>query len=298
MRTVADVVIAGAGAAGLATAHFLKQISPNARILLVSRHAPFALTSSASTECFRDHWTAPAMRAFMRRSACLTETLSRFSPENEARIALTKKGYLYVHQGSEVAGASEACSVFQQSDLRSLYPWLSIDCTHAVLAKNAGWLSAHGLGMSLLSSLQGSTMVGWDFVAATGHEDRVQAVTVRNVVTQEEMRISCGAFVNATGPLLSATHQAAVGSLSSASNAPLPVRNDVHAKVLFHDVLGRAFFHASHLLSCVASSFMRHIFFHVSHVTRRNSLAKQSYSSLSAHDHLQLSHTSTPAAAP
>jgi glycine/D-amino acid oxidase-like deaminating enzyme len=238
MRTVADVVVAGAGAAGLATAHFLKQLLPNSRILLVSRHAPFALTSSASTECFRDYWSAPVMRAFMRRSAHLTESLSRLSAENEARIALTKKGYLYVHQGTDPANVTEECSLFQQAELQSMYPYLSHDCTHAVLAKNAGWLSAHGLGMALLSSLQGSTMVGWDVVGATGNEGTIQGVNLRNVSTKEALHVSCGAFVNATGPLLSATHQAVVGSLSLASNAPLPVRNDVHAKVILQDVLG------------------------------------------------------------
>ena len=238
MRAVADVVVAGAGAAGLATAHFLKRALPHARILVVSRHAPFALTSSASTECYRHYWSAPVMRAFMRRSAHLTEGLAGFSAENEARIALAKTGYLYVHQAPSAAAANEECTLIQQPDLQTLYPWLSPECTHAVLAKNAGWLSAHGLGMSLLSSLQGSTMVGWDVAGVSGHEDRIQGVNVRNASTGEQLHISCGAFVNATGPLLSATHQAAVASLSSAANVPLPVRNDVHAKVILHDVLG------------------------------------------------------------
>ena len=47
MRAIADVVVAGAGAAGLATAHFLKRILPNSKVILFSRHPPFALTSSA-----------------------------------------------------------------------------------------------------------------------------------------------------------------------------------------------------------------------------------------------------------
>ena len=78
---------------------------------------------------------------------------------------------------------------------------------------------------------------------------------MRNASTGEQLHISCGAFVNATGPLLSATHQAAVASLSSAANVPLPVRNDVHAKVILHDVLG-----------CVV--------LFVSRVTRRTSLTQ------------------------
>jgi glycine/D-amino acid oxidase-like deaminating enzyme len=241
MRAVADVVVAGAGAAGLATAYFIKQLLPNSKILLVSRHAPFALTSSASTECFRDYWTAPAMRAFMRRSARLTEALASSSPENDARIALTKGGYLYVRHDSsastEAVNVDEHCSLFQPSDLKRLYPWLSPGCSQAVLAKSAGWLSAHGLGSALMSALPGSTMVGWDFIAATGREDKLDGVRLRHVCTGEETHVSCGAFVNATGPLLAATHQVALASLSSAFNAPLPVQNDVHAKVILHDVL-------------------------------------------------------------
>lgn len=238
MRVVADVVVAGAGAAGLATAHFLRQHLPNSRILLVSRHAPFALTSSASTECFRDYWSAPIMRAFMRRSTYLTDKLSSLNAENEARIALTRNGYLYVHQDGITPSVNEDCTFFRQSDLKAMYPWLSHNSSHAVLAKNAGWLSAHGLGMALLFSLQGSMMVGWDFVGATGREDKIQGVTLRNHSSKEEMHISCGAFVNATGPSLSSTHQAALASLSSATCLPLPVQNDVHAKIILQDVLG------------------------------------------------------------
>jgi glycine/D-amino acid oxidase-like deaminating enzyme len=241
MRAVADVVVAGAGAAGLATAHFLRQLMPNSRIVVVSRHAPFALTSSASTECFRDHWTAPAMRAFMQHSVHLTEALALSSAENDSRIALEKRGYLYVQQeplaSSAAESANEHCSWFPQSHLLTLYPWLSPSCTQAVLAKNAGWLSAHGLGMALMSTLQGSTMLGWDVVGATGTESKLQGVRLRNFCSGEDLHISCGAFVNATGPLLSKTHQVALASLSSAANSPLPTRNDVHAKIILHDVL-------------------------------------------------------------
>lgn len=181
------------------------------------------------------------MRAFMQRSVHLTEALALSSAENDSRIALEKRGYLYVQQeplaSSAAESANEHCSWFPQSHLLRLYPWLSPSCTQAVLAKNAGWLSAHGLGMALMSTLQGSTMLGWDVVGATGTESKLQGVRLRNFCSGEDLHISCGAFVNATGPLLSKTHQVALASLSMADNLPLPTRNDVHAKVILHDVL-------------------------------------------------------------
>ena len=63
---------------------------------------------------------------------------------------------------------------------------------------------------------------GLDFAEAIGEsheEDRLQGVIVRNATTKEELRISCGAFVNATGPMLSATHRTALASLSSAAHS-------------------------------------------------------------------------------
>jgi glycerol-3-phosphate dehydrogenase len=213
------------------------------------------------------------MRAFMRRSVRLIDEFACSSSENQARISLSRTGYLYAHQHPQVTSVGEQCSVFQQSELLELYPWLSSRCTGGVLAKNAGWLSAHGLGMALLSSLQGSTMmIGWDFVGAMGTEDRIQGVRVRSISTKEELQISCGAFVNATGPSLSATHQCALESLSSAVNAPLPVHNDLHAKVIMHDVL-------RYFTSCtsIAPSISR---------------VMQCHSSLGAHDDPELPHPS------
>ncbi len=237
---------------------------PACELSRLSSSKRFCSNCCFSTECFRDYWSAPAMRAFMRRSVHLMEELSCSSAENEARIALTKSGYLYVHQDfqSSTKGSAECsrdqCVPLNAGDLQRLYPWLSSDCTHAVFAKNAGWLSAHGLGISLLSSLQecssgnkASLMVGWDFCGAIGLEDKLQGVIVRNAATKEELQISCAAFVNATGPMLSATHQAALASLSSAVNASLPVHNDLHAKVIFQDVLRyrmRCASHVSHSL--------------------------------------------------
>ena len=241
------------------------------------------------------------MRAFMRRSVHLMEELSRSSAENEARIALSRSGYLYVHQDSlESSISSESvadhCLPLAARDVASMYPWLSSACTRAVLAENAGWLSAHGLGMSLLSSLQESrsgnavsVMVGWDFAGAIGEEDKLQGVIVRNAATKEELRISCGAFVNATGPMLSATHQAALASLSSAAHAPLPVHNDLHAKVILHDVLG----YTTHCTAHVPiTRYTSHVTSHTSHVTRHTSHVTRHTSHVTRHTSHVTRHTS------
>jgi hypothetical protein len=49
--------------------------------------------------------------------------------------------------------------------------------------------------------------------------------------------LACGAFINASGPFLASTHRAVTGA-AAGSPGELPVRNEVHSKVIFRDVLG------------------------------------------------------------
>ena len=84
MRSAAfDFIVAGAGVAGLSCARYLLRAAPGARVALVTWHSPMSQTSSLSTECFRDHWPSPAMRAFMRRSISLLEAQCPISTRGE-----------------------------------------------------------------------------------------------------------------------------------------------------------------------------------------------------------------------
>jgi glycine/D-amino acid oxidase-like deaminating enzyme len=67
--TNANVVICGAGIAGIAAAYYLTEQGIDG-ILLIDQDAPLSLTSDKSTESYRDWWPGPdgAMLALMNRS--------------------------------------------------------------------------------------------------------------------------------------------------------------------------------------------------------------------------------------
>ena len=286
VKVAYDFVVAGAGVAGLATARYIAAAQPTARIAIVTAHAPMSQTSSMSTECFRDHWPSPAMRAFMARSI---ELMSSHAAESNA-FRMARRGYLYASASPGVAAhlLSEANSchgaavrrfatpadvvaagrapyssntpdalgadVYTNSAaVRAAFPYLN-DTIGAVLhARNAGWVvSAQTMGMDMLDALlarrgpDGSALttvirgrvVGADLGSGG---DRVRAVHVAAGPSEAgdssegaPTRLACGSFINAAGPFLTSTHSALLSTLGGGS---LPVRREVHAKVVFRDVL-------------------------------------------------------------
>ena len=74
----ADIVICGAGIAGIAAARHLAAVSGVNRVVLVDERPPLTLTSDKSTECYRNWWPGPgnAMVALTNRSIDLLEDLA------------------------------------------------------------------------------------------------------------------------------------------------------------------------------------------------------------------------------
>src|SRR5215212_5738499 len=93
-ETTAEIVICGAGIAGVAAAYHLAVKQGMRDVVLVEPGAPLALTSDKSTEAYRNWWPGPgdAMVAFMNRSIDLLEEIARAT---DNRIQLNRRGYLY-----------------------------------------------------------------------------------------------------------------------------------------------------------------------------------------------------------
>ena len=74
----AQIVICGAGIAGIAAAHRLALHHRIKDIVLVDERSPLSLTSDKSTEAYRNWWPGPgdAMVRFMNRSIDLLEELA------------------------------------------------------------------------------------------------------------------------------------------------------------------------------------------------------------------------------
>jgi sarcosine oxidase, subunit beta len=95
MKPSANILICGAGIAGIATAYHLAVRQGVRDILLVDERAPLSLTSDKSTECYRNWWPGPgdAMVALMNRSIDIMENLAE---ESGNIFRMNRRGYLYL----------------------------------------------------------------------------------------------------------------------------------------------------------------------------------------------------------
>ena len=109
MRTLkADVVICGAGIAGISAAYHLAVEQGIKDIILVDERSPLTLTSDKSTECYRNWWPGPdsTMVTFTNRSIDLMEKLA---DETENYFHMNRRGYMFL------TGNPDHLSVMQQS---------------------------------------------------------------------------------------------------------------------------------------------------------------------------------------
>lgn len=93
-RATAEVVICGAGIAGIATAYHLAVKHRVRDVVLIDERPPLSLTSDKSTECYRNWWPGPgdAMISLMNRSIDILEELAR---ESDNFFHLNRRGYLF-----------------------------------------------------------------------------------------------------------------------------------------------------------------------------------------------------------
>src|SRR6266508_2112874 len=93
-NSTAEIVICGAGIAGVAAAYHLAVERGLAGVVLVEQGDPLSLTSDKSTECYRNWWPGPgdAMVRLMNRSIDLLEEIAR---ESGNAFRMNRRGYLF-----------------------------------------------------------------------------------------------------------------------------------------------------------------------------------------------------------
>ena len=265
----AEVVICGAGIAGISTAYHLTVGKGVEEVLIIDERPPLSLTSDKSTECYRNWWPGPgdAMVSLMNRSIDILEELSgsHGNPFN-----LNRRGYVFataqadriedfraqgeeaashgagplrIHDGSETpatyrpAPASGYQNQPTGSDLitdRALigehFPYLTEETLGVLHARRAGWFDGQQLGRLLLEQAR--------FNGAQLIEGRVTGVdiedgrvhAVRVDTPDGSLRVATQNFVNAAGPFLK--------EVGAFVGADLPVFAELHAKVAIQDRLG------------------------------------------------------------
>ena len=269
MTPTADVVVLGAGMAGVAAAYHLAVRHGVGRVVLVDERPPLSLTSDKSTEAYRNFWPGPdgAMARFMNRSIDLLEELSEasgdvfrmnrrgyvFGTADPARapelrtMAETVAGWgagpLRIHDGRPGAPAYPPPSardwreapagidvLLDRALIRRHFPYIAEDTVAILHARRCGWLSGQQLGMHLL---EGARRAGAELV--TGHLAALDVaggrITGARVDTAGGLRvIATERLVLAAGPLL----PEAAGLLG----LTLPVFAERHHKIAIEDTLG------------------------------------------------------------
>jgi len=187
MSKRADIVICGAGLAGISAAYHLTVKKGISDVVLVDERPPLTLTSDKSTECYRNWWPGPGdtMVRFMNRSIDLLEALA---DESDNYFSLNRRGYIFLtadqsrvetfretaesisalgagpvryhqsghstYQPSPAEGYRDSLDgadlLFGSDLIREHYPFVTGDVLAALHPRRCGWLSAQQLGMYLL----------------------------------------------------------------------------------------------------------------------------------------------------
>ncbi len=263
----AEVVICGAGIAGIATAYFLAVKSKVQNVVLLERDTPLSMTSDKSTECYRNWWGGidNAMVGLMNRSIDWLEVIAN---ETGNQIHLNRRGYVYatsdpaqipkMREAAEIAEKNGAGKLRVHDSSASNYTPASahgfadgLDGTDLILipeiikqhfpeleenviavlhARRCGWLSAQQLGMYLLEQAKahGVRYIRGEVTGVNIREGAVQGVQVTRDF--ETFTIATSKFVNAAGPLQN--------QVAKLLGLDLPIINERHMKLYFNDHLG------------------------------------------------------------
>jgi glycine/D-amino acid oxidase-like deaminating enzyme len=261
-----NVIICGAGIAGVSTAYQLSVNHGVQDILLIDERPPLSLTSDKSTECYRNWWPGPgdAMVALMNRSIDLLEGLAGIHGNP---FHLNRRGYLYLTSDEDrlqgIVTSAEKTSRLGGGPLRvhkqgsssnpyqvskphgftlspdgadlildpglilHHYPYLDDHVVAGLHVRRAGWFSAQQLGSLLLDEAR---KFGVQLI-----QDRVDSIEVNHdrvvaVMLEGGSRIYTHHFVNAAGPYLR--------PVSAKFGVDLPVYCELHLKASIQDHLG------------------------------------------------------------
>ena len=265
MNSTADVVICGAGIAGISTAYHLAVTYGVKDVVLVDERPPLSLTSDKSTECYRNWWPGPgdAMVRLMNRSIDLLECWAR---ECDNRFLLNRRGYAFftadpqripdfrraaeeatalgagpmrLHTGGpdDPHYAPVAPSGFESQPtgcdlaldpalILKHFPYINPNVVAMAHPRRCGWFSGQQLGMYLLERARERGVR-----LLTGKVEGVDTAEGRVAgVRVSGDGVSTRCFVNAAGPYL--RHVGLMLGLD------LPVFCEFHGKIAFNDYLG------------------------------------------------------------
>jgi len=247
----ADVVIIGAGIAGVSTAFYLSARHDIHSVIIVDPRPPLTLTSDKSTECYRNWWPNASMVGLMNRSIDL---LVEMAAETGDVFNLKQPGYLYVtanpetfermgreaeaisalgagqvrrHPGPDPYGiADNGVDLLSRDELSEHHSYITEEAIGALQIRRAGYFSAQQLGAWMLEQAKAN---GVRVVAAEATGIGVEDGRVTNVRLDDGAIIKTRTLVMAAGPMAK--------PVAAMAGVKLPLESELHIKVTFRDHL-------------------------------------------------------------
>jgi len=259
-----EIVVIGAGVAGIATAYYLCTEYGKRSVLMVDGRQPMSFTSAQSGDNYRNWWPHPTMVEFTNASIDLME---RIAVESSNVLQLTRRGYAAATRNADIdaliadlrAGygsgdsslvrihnnpsaenyqvpeashwkdAPDGVDVLSNRQLiQKTFPSFSNDVASVVHIRRAGEISSQQMGQYMLGRISeagGNRLRG-----------RLQGVTFNGSFTLEidgpdgiEI-INAETIVNAAGPFAI--------DVAAMLGVDLPIRNVLQQKIAFADHLG------------------------------------------------------------
>jgi glycine/D-amino acid oxidase-like deaminating enzyme len=261
LSRAADVVVIGAGIAGVSAGYELAVRHAIGRVVVIDPRPPLTLTSDKSTECYRNWWPNRPMVGLMSRSIDLLE---KMAAESGNVFGLNRRGYLFVtaeeerfqqmvedaHHTSTLgagpvrfhpgpipyresppdgfAGAPEGADILVGPEVvLEHFPYITPEAVGAVHVRRAGWFGAQQLGAWMLE--QGRSH-GLELVVDEVVGIETQTGRVRSVHTKGGQQFETPAVVDAAGPM--------ADQVAALAGVPLPIFSELHLKVACRDHLG------------------------------------------------------------
>lgn len=243
----ADVVVVGAGIAGVSTAYHLAVRHGVGRVAIVDPRPPLTLTSDKSTECYRNWWPNKPMVGLMNRSIDILEEMAE---ESGNVFGLSRRGYLFVtsdpstlqrmreqaritsgfgagsvreHPGPVDYGpAEDGVDILGPDLLNEHFPYITPGAVGAVHVRRAGWFGAQQLGAWMLDRARDH---GAELILA-----EVTGIGAHGVTLDGGSHIESDTVVVAAGPMSR--------QVAAFADVDLPLHSELHLKVAFRDHLG------------------------------------------------------------
>ena len=262
-----DVVICGAGIAGVATAYYLAVNEGIPNVVLVDKHAPLSQTTAKSGENYRNWWPNAHMVGLMNRSIDIMDALANQTGDI---FQMKRRGYIYAttaedpqslvdgliarYSGLDV-GPIRMADDAQAAYLKSLkltdaerstldgadvlqdpaliqqaFPHFAPDVRAVIHVRRAGDISAQQLGMYMLDQARhhGVRLLQGEVTAI---QQNVQGVCEVAVATKDGVeKLATRRVVNAAGPF--------VPSLLEMLGVELPLHAIFQQKIAMQDPAG------------------------------------------------------------